>query len=90
MQVRNLNAIRQTFEEHGIEFLGLDGVRLLSGYVERLDESHRSGVLFGGLIPSAPASTMSAFDPQQTSDEPKLGAEFRLGMNGLFGQCCTL
>jgi transcriptional regulator with XRE-family HTH domain len=29
MQVRNLNAIRRTFEEHGIEFLGLDGVRLL-------------------------------------------------------------
>ena len=31
MQVRNLNAIRRTFEEHGIEFLGLDGVRLLPG-----------------------------------------------------------
>jgi hypothetical protein len=29
MHVRNLNAIRQTFEEHGIEFLGRDGVRLL-------------------------------------------------------------
>jgi transcriptional regulator with XRE-family HTH domain len=29
MQVRNLNAIRRVFEEHGIEFLGLDGVRLL-------------------------------------------------------------
>src|SRR5215472_2029362 len=29
MQVRNLNAIRQVFEEHGIEFLGFDGVRLL-------------------------------------------------------------
>ena len=29
MQVRNLNAIRRTFEQHGIEFLGLDGVRLL-------------------------------------------------------------
>jgi hypothetical protein len=29
MQARNLNAIRRTFEEHGIEFLGLDGVRLL-------------------------------------------------------------
>jgi transcriptional regulator with XRE-family HTH domain len=29
MQVRNLNAIRRTFEKHGIEFLGLDGVRLL-------------------------------------------------------------
>jgi hypothetical protein len=29
MQMRNLNAIRRTFEEHGIEFLGLDGVRLL-------------------------------------------------------------
>jgi hypothetical protein len=33
---------------------------------------------------------MSAYEPQQTSDEPKLGAEFRLRMNGLFGQCCTL
>jgi hypothetical protein len=29
MHVRNLDAIRRTFEEHGIEFLGLDGVRLL-------------------------------------------------------------
>jgi hypothetical protein len=32
MQVRNLDAIRRTFEEHGIEFLGLDGVRLLPGH----------------------------------------------------------
>jgi hypothetical protein len=32
MQVRNLEAIWRTFEEHGIEFLGLDGVRLLSGH----------------------------------------------------------
>jgi hypothetical protein len=31
MHVRNLNAIRRVFEEHGIEFLGLDGVRLLPG-----------------------------------------------------------
>ena len=30
MQVRNLHATRQVFEEHGIEFLGLDGVRLLA------------------------------------------------------------
>jgi transcriptional regulator with XRE-family HTH domain len=29
MQVRNLNTIRRVFEEHGIEFLGRDGVRLL-------------------------------------------------------------
>ena len=28
MQVRNLNTIRRVFEAHGIEFLGLDGVRL--------------------------------------------------------------
>jgi predicted transcriptional regulator len=28
MQVRNLIAIRRVFEEHGIEFIGLDGVRL--------------------------------------------------------------
>ena len=34
MQVRNLNAIRQVFEEHGIEFLGFDGVRLLAGSSE--------------------------------------------------------
>ena len=32
MQVRNLDAIRRTFEEYGIEFLGLDGVRLLPGH----------------------------------------------------------
>jgi hypothetical protein len=31
MQVRNLDAIRRTFEERGIEFLGLEGVRLLPG-----------------------------------------------------------
>ena len=30
MQARTLNTIRQVFEEHGIEFLGLDGVRLLA------------------------------------------------------------
>ena len=34
MQVRNLHAIRRVFEEHGIEFLGRDGVRLLSGSSE--------------------------------------------------------
>jgi hypothetical protein len=32
MQVRNLEAIRRAFEEHGIEFLGLDDVRLLPGH----------------------------------------------------------
>jgi hypothetical protein len=31
MRVQNLTAIRRVFEEHGIEFLGLDGVRLLPG-----------------------------------------------------------
>jgi hypothetical protein len=30
MHVRNLNAIRWALEEHGIEFLDLNGVRLLS------------------------------------------------------------
>jgi hypothetical protein len=30
MHMRNLDAIRRAFEEHGIEFLGLDGVRLLA------------------------------------------------------------
>ena len=29
MQLRNLNSNRRTFEEHGIEFIGVDGVRLL-------------------------------------------------------------
>jgi len=29
-------------------------------------------------------------DPKRTSDEPRLGAKFRLGMNGLFGQCRRL
>jgi hypothetical protein len=28
MQERNLNAIKRTLEEHGIDFLGLNGVRL--------------------------------------------------------------
>jgi transcriptional regulator with XRE-family HTH domain len=32
MQVRNLDAIRRAFEEHWIEFLGIDGVRLLPGH----------------------------------------------------------
>jgi len=31
MQARNLDAIRRVFEEHGIEFLELDGVRLRRG-----------------------------------------------------------
>ena len=30
MKVQNLNTIRRVFEKHGIEFLGLDGVRLLA------------------------------------------------------------
>ena len=34
MQARNLNAIRQVFEEHEIEFIGFDGVRLLPGSSE--------------------------------------------------------
>src|SRR5215469_11999100 len=32
MQGRNLEAIGRMFEERGIEFLGLDGVRLLPGH----------------------------------------------------------
>ena len=36
MRVQNLTAIRRVFEEHGIEFLGLDGVRLLP----RLSENY--------------------------------------------------
>jgi hypothetical protein len=29
MQARNLNTIRRIFEKHEIEFLGLEGVRLI-------------------------------------------------------------
>src|SRR5215467_7594976 len=43
MQVRNLNMIRQVFEEHGIEFLGLDGVRLLAQSPELLPSAASSG-----------------------------------------------
>jgi hypothetical protein len=43
MQVRNLGAIRQVFEEHGIEFLGLDGVRLLAQSPELLPRAAISG-----------------------------------------------
>ena len=43
MQARNLNTIRQVFEEHGIEFLGLDGVRLLAQSPELLPRATVSG-----------------------------------------------
>ena len=43
MQVRNLSTIRQVFEEHGIEFLGLDGVRLLAQSPELLPRTALSG-----------------------------------------------
>ena len=43
MQVRNLNTIRRVFEEHGIEFLGLDGVRLLAQSPELLPRAAISG-----------------------------------------------
>ena len=43
MQVRNLSTIRQVFEEHGIEFLGLDGVRLLAQSPELLPGAALSG-----------------------------------------------
>jgi transcriptional regulator with XRE-family HTH domain len=43
MHVRNLHAIRQVFEEHGIEFLGLDGVRLLEQSPELLPRAAISG-----------------------------------------------
>ena len=43
MQVRNLTAIQRVFEEHGIEFLGLDGVRLLSQSPELLPRAAISG-----------------------------------------------
>ena len=41
MQVRNLTAIQRV--EHGIEFLGLDGVRLLSQSPELLPRAAISG-----------------------------------------------
>ena len=43
MQMRNLNTIRRVFEEHGIEFLGLDGVRLLAQSPELLPRAALSG-----------------------------------------------
>jgi hypothetical protein len=43
MQARNLSTIRQVFEEHGIEFLGLDGVRLLAQSPELLPRAAISG-----------------------------------------------
>jgi hypothetical protein len=43
MQVRNLHTIRQVFEEHGIEFLGLDGVILLAQSPELLPRAASSG-----------------------------------------------
>jgi hypothetical protein len=45
MQVRNLNMIRQVFEEHGIEFLGLDGVRLLAQSPELLPRARSAAKL---------------------------------------------
>jgi transcriptional regulator with XRE-family HTH domain len=43
MQARTLNTIRQVFEEHGIEFLGLDGVRLLAQLPELPPRAASSG-----------------------------------------------
>ena len=43
MQARNLNTIRQVIEEHGIEFLGLDGVRLLAQSSELLPRAALNG-----------------------------------------------
>jgi hypothetical protein len=43
MHVRNLETIRRVFEEHGIEFLGLDGVRLLAQSPKLLPEAAISG-----------------------------------------------
>ena len=43
MQVRNLTTIRRVFEEHGIEFLGLDGVRLLAQSPELLPRAALNG-----------------------------------------------
>src|SRR6516225_2037972 len=44
MQVRNLNTIRRVFEEHGIEFLGLDGVRLQQRAKARLRAFRRPSI----------------------------------------------
>ena len=43
MQARTLNTIRPIFEEHGIEFLGIDGVRLLARSPELLPRTAISG-----------------------------------------------
>jgi len=43
MHVRNLETIRRVFEEHGIEFLGLDGVRLPAQSPELLSRAEISG-----------------------------------------------
>ena len=43
MRVQNLNTIRRVFEEHGIEFLGLDGVRLPAQSPKLLPEGALSG-----------------------------------------------
>jgi hypothetical protein len=43
MRVRNLNTIRRVFEEHGIEFLGLDGVRLPAQSPELLPRTTLNG-----------------------------------------------
>jgi len=41
MRVRSLTAIRRGFEKHGIEFLGLDAVRLLAQSPELLREDFK-------------------------------------------------
>jgi transcriptional regulator with XRE-family HTH domain len=43
MRVQNLITIREVFEKHGIEFLGLDGVRLLAQSPELLPRATISG-----------------------------------------------
>ena len=43
MKVQNLNTIRRVFEKHEIEFLGLDGVRLLAQSPELLPKAAISG-----------------------------------------------
>jgi len=40
MKVQNLKTIRRVFEEHGIEFLELDGVRLLAQSPELLPSAN--------------------------------------------------
>jgi hypothetical protein len=60
MQVRNLNSIRQVLEEHGVEFLGLDGVRLLPASSKVLTTNCTASQLALPLVGQESCSARSA------------------------------